>query len=74
MEGSLGIGFLGVMVCLAVFVSCSCAQSDGDNATAVYIVTLKQAPTPHYYDEQLRAKGNGSGGMNRFYKPRYNFV
>lgn len=69
MEGSLGIGFLGVMVCLGVFVSCSCAQSDGDNVTAVYIVTLKQAPTPHYYDE-LRAKRNGSDGMNRLDKPR----
>ena len=79
MEGRWGVGFWGVMLCLAVFVGCSCAQGDADNVTAVYIVTLKQAPASHLYDE-LRVKkghhvkGNGSEGMSRFDKPaRYNF-
>lgn len=71
MEGSLGIGFLGVMVCLGVFVSCGCAQNDADNVTAVYIVTLKQVPTPHYYDELRVKHGHHTEGMNKFDKPRY---
>lgn len=78
MEGRWGVGFLGVTLCLAVFMGCSYAQSDADNVTAVYIVTLKQAPASHVYDE-LRVKGghhvkrNGSEGMSRLDKPRYNF-
>ncbi|XP_042024891.1 subtilisin-like protease SBT2.3 isoform X1 [Salvia splendens] len=72
MEGRWGVGFWGVMLCLAVF---GCAQGDAYNVTAVYIVTLKQAPASHFYDE-LRVKkghhvkGNGSEGMSRFDKPR----
>ncbi|XP_057812179.1 subtilisin-like protease SBT2.3 [Salvia miltiorrhiza] len=76
MEGRRGVGFFGLVLCLAVFVGCSSAQSDSDNVTAVYIVTLKQAPTSHYYDDELRVKQgrhnkrNGSEGMSRLDKPR----
>ncbi|XP_047954341.1 subtilisin-like protease SBT2.3 [Salvia hispanica] len=75
MEGRWGVGFWGVMVCLGVFVGCSFAQGDEGNVTAVYIVTLKQAPASHYYDELRVVKGhhvrgNGSEGMSRFDKAR----
>lgn len=78
MEGRWGVGFWGVMLCLAVFLGWSCAQGDADNVTAVYIVTLKQAPASHSYDElrvmkRHHVRGNGSEGMSRFDKPRYNF-
>lgn len=67
------------MLCLGVFLDCSFGQENADNITAVYIVTLKQAPTSHYYGE-LRVKHghhikrNGSEGMNRLDKPRYNLT
>lgn len=72
MEGRWGVGFLGVMLCLGVFVGCCCAQSNADNVTAVYIVTLKQASSPHFYGE-LRVKHNESDRMSRLDKPRYDF-
>ncbi|KAK6150181.1 hypothetical protein DH2020_017706 [Rehmannia glutinosa] len=53
----------------------SCYGLDNaDNITAVYIVTLKQAPTSHYYGEFRvnhghHVKGNGSERKNRLDKP-----
>ncbi|KAL7131228.1 hypothetical protein ABFS83_13G184400 [Erythranthe nasuta] len=74
MEGRLGIGLMAIMVCLGIFVDCSFAQENADNITAVYIVTLKQAPTSHYYGE-LRVKHghhikhSGSASMTTLAKP-----
>ncbi|KAL7089598.1 hypothetical protein ACP275_13G194700 [Erythranthe tilingii] len=65
---------IGLMVCLGIFVGCNFAQENADNITAVYIVTLKQAPTSHYYGE-LRVKHghhiklNGSASMTTLAKP-----
>lgn len=78
MEGRWGVGFFGVMVFLGVVVGCSCAQRDVDNVTAVYIVTLKQAPSSHFYGEVkvkqgYNIKSNESERMSRFDKPRYDF-
>ncbi|GFQ04447.1 subtilisin-like protease [Phtheirospermum japonicum] len=62
------------MLCLGIFVGCSDCQGNADNVTGVYIVTLKQAPTSHFYGE-LRAKQgqlikrNGSEKKSRFDKP-----
>lgn len=68
MEERWGIG---LVLCLGIFVGCSFAQDNADNITGVYIVTLKQAPTSHYYGE-LRVKGNnGSGRMSTLNKPRF---
>ncbi|XP_073129278.1 subtilisin-like protease SBT2.2 [Henckelia pumila] len=70
-----GGGFLLVMLCLGIFASCNYAQdNDGGAITAVYIVTLKHAPTSHDYG-QLRvkqrhqSKHNDSDGISRFHKP-----
>lgn len=47
-----------------------------ENAASVYIVTLKQAPTAHYYDllrssERVGGGGGGeSGPLNTLNKPR----
>ncbi|KAL8033860.1 hypothetical protein ABFX02_13G184000 [Erythranthe guttata] len=65
---------IGLVVCLGIFVGCSFAQENADNITAVYIVTLKQAPTSHYYGE-LRVKHDhhikhsGSASMTTLAKP-----
>ncbi|KAI8001391.1 Subtilisin-like protease SBT2.2 [Camellia lanceoleosa] len=68
-----------VVLCLGIFMVCTWCQHNGDAITAVYIVTLKQAPTSHYYGEQLRVKsGNGlkhdgaSGSTTRLDTPRNN--
>ncbi|KAL0363699.1 UNVERIFIED_CONTAM: Subtilisin-like protease SBT2.2 [Sesamum calycinum] len=55
MEGRWGVGLVGVMLFLGMLVGCIYAQDNADINTAVYIVTLKQAPTSHYYGE-LRVK------------------
>ncbi|KAL0398181.1 UNVERIFIED_CONTAM: Subtilisin-like protease SBT2.2 [Sesamum radiatum] len=55
MEGRWGVGLIGVMLFLGMLVGCIYAQDNADTTTAVYIVTLKQAPTSHYYGE-LRVK------------------
>lgn len=64
-----------VLVWLAVFLLPSLCQDDSDDA-AVYIVTLRQTPSSHYYGE-LRRVGNGSkhgaSGRTRLHKPRYPF-
>lgn len=77
MEGRWGIGLVAVMLCLVIFVGCSHAQDNANNITAVYIVTLKHAPTSHYYGELRVKQGhhikrNGSERMSRLDKPRYN--
>ncbi|EYU19074.1 hypothetical protein ABFS82_13G185400 [Erythranthe guttata] len=65
---------IGLVVCLGIFVGCSFAQENADNITAVYIVTLKQAPTSHYYGE-LRVKHDhhikhsGSASMTTLARP-----
>ncbi|KAL8512804.1 hypothetical protein ACS0TY_019077 [Phlomoides rotata] len=74
MEGRWGIVLVAVMLCLGVFLDCSFAQENADNVTAVYIVTLKQAPTSHFYGElrvkqDHHVKRNGSERMNRLDKP-----
>ncbi|XP_073061215.1 subtilisin-like protease SBT2.2 [Primulina eburnea] len=69
-----GSGVMLVMFCLVIFVSCDYGQNSGDAIPAVYIVTLKHAPTSHYWSE-LRVnqgphiKSNGSQRMNRLDKP-----
>ncbi|KAL3654623.1 hypothetical protein CASFOL_001608 [Castilleja foliolosa] len=74
MEVRLGIGLIAVMLCLGVFVGCGYCVDNADNMSGVYIVTLKQAPTSHYYGE-LRAKQgqlikhNGSKKKNILDKP-----
>ncbi|KAH6758882.1 Subtilase family protein [Perilla frutescens var. frutescens] len=75
MESRWGVGFLGVMLCLGVFLGCSYAQGNAENVTAVYIVTLKQAPTSHYYGELRVKQGhhvkrNESERMSRLDRPR----
>uniref|UniRef100_A0A5B7BDU8 Putative subtilisin-like protease SBT3.5 n=1 Tax=Davidia involucrata TaxID=16924 RepID=A0A5B7BDU8_DAVIN len=70
MEGIYGLQLMAVL-CLGLFMGYTWCQ---DNATAVYIVTLKQAPAAHYYDE-LRVKSHGfkhgaSGTANRLDTPR----
>lgn len=47
-----------LVVILGMFVGGGWSQDNGNvEASAVYIVTLKQAPTSHSYDLMLRAKG-----------------
>lgn len=63
-----------VMFCLVIYVSCNYAQNSGEAVPAVYIVTLKHAPTSHYWRSELRVnqgphiKSNGSQRMNRLDK------
>lgn len=45
-----------VVLCLGTFLSVVC-QDGADEVTAVYIVTLKETPTSHYYNE-LRKETN----------------
>ncbi|XP_021298545.1 subtilisin-like protease SBT2.2 [Herrania umbratica] len=72
--------YLVLAVCFGLFVNTlSQGDSDSDTVTAVYIVTLKQAPAVHHFEEELRRKGYqgfhhgvASGRLNRFHKPRNN--
>ncbi|TYI26545.1 hypothetical protein ES332_A05G120500v1 [Gossypium tomentosum] len=73
-----------LLFCFGFFVNTlSQADSGSDAITAVYIVSLKQAPAAHYFEEQLRRHnhhGHGfhhnssssSGRLNRLHKPRNN--
>ncbi|KAA3489458.1 subtilisin-like protease SBT2.2 [Gossypium australe] len=76
--------YLGLLLfCFGFFVNTlSQADSGSDAITAVYIVSLKQAPAAHYFEEQLRRHnrhGHGfhhnssssSGRLNRLHKPRH---
>lgn len=55
-----------VMVCLGMFIGCSWCQDNGNADTAVYIVTLKQAPATQFNGE-LNVKDQlfGSAGPSR---------
>ncbi|PIN17745.1 Tripeptidyl-peptidase II [Handroanthus impetiginosus] len=74
MECRRGMGLVAVMLCLGILLGCNYAQDNADTITGVYIVTLKQAPTSHYYGE-LRVKHghhikrNGTERKSRFDKP-----
>ncbi|XP_022716492.1 subtilisin-like protease SBT2.2 isoform X2 [Durio zibethinus] len=67
-------------LCFGLFVNTlSQEDSDSDTSTAVYIVTLKQSPAAHYFEEELtRQSHHGfnhastSGRLNRLNKPRNN--
>ncbi|XVF75004.1 hypothetical protein PTKIN_Ptkin13bG0154500 [Pterospermum kingtungense] len=74
--------YLVLGLCFGLFVSTLSQDnsSDSDTITAVYIVTLRQAPAAHYLEEQLRRRGHhrgfnhgfASGRSNRLHKPRKN--
>jgi hypothetical protein len=58
-------------------VPCLCLKDGLDNVTtSVYVVTLKQAPTSHYYGGDLTSlnddnNGFKDNGRTQFQKPRY---
>lgn len=65
-----------VLFCLAVFLLPSLCQGDSDDeTTAIYIVTLRQTPSSHFYGELRkvgnRSKNGASKKRTRFQKPRY---
>ncbi|XP_050223650.1 subtilisin-like protease SBT2.3 [Mercurialis annua] len=73
--GSVYLVQLVGVLCLGIILSCSCQNSDFDSA--VYIVTLKQAPVAHYFESELKKETNvfkhsPSGGRNKFHRPRAN--
>ncbi|KAM7505732.1 hypothetical protein LguiB_004636 [Lonicera macranthoides] len=72
MEGTYGVQ-LGVVLCLGLLMRFTWCQTNANAVSAVYIVTLKQAPTSHYNDE-LRVKSNQfkHGKSNRLDKPSNN--
>ncbi|WCJ24412.1 Subtilase family protein [Euphorbia peplus] len=48
-----------VVICLGLFLGVSCQDDDdSDSDSAVYIVTLKQLPALHYYEQQLKKETN----------------
>ncbi|GAU35421.1 hypothetical protein TSUD_375110 [Trifolium subterraneum] len=66
-----------LLFCLRFFVPCLCQKDGLDNVTtSVYVVTLNQAPTSHYYGGDLTSlndENNGfkDNGRTQFQKPRY---
>lgn len=75
-----------LMIFLGMFIGGGWSQENGNadaSSSAVYIVTLKQAPTSHSYDLMLKTKGgnhrskighgfdSGSGRKSKLDKPRY---
>lgn len=75
-----------LMMFLGMFIGGGWSQENGNadaSSSAVYIVTLKQAPTSHSYDLMLKTKGgnhrskighgfdSGSGRKSKLDKPRY---
>lgn len=79
MEKEFSFKLLLLVLFWGVFVGCGLCLENEDSDTAVYIVTLKQAPVSHFYGE-LRVKGHhhhhhsknqGSGNFSRLDKPRY---
>jgi hypothetical protein len=66
-----------LLFCLRFFVPCLCQKDGLDNiTTSVYVVTLKQAPTSHYYGGDLTSlnddnNGFKDNGRTQFQKPRY---
>lgn len=67
-----------LVVCWGIFVGFTWCQDNADAVTAVYIVTLRQAPASHYYGDELRVNAEdfdhgASGGTTRLDTPRYYF-
>lgn len=66
-----------VMISLGILVGYTWSQESENATTAIYIVTLKQAPASHSYDVLLKVKGNhskigggsGSGRKNELVSP-----
>ncbi|MED6211218.1 hypothetical protein PIB30_071593 [Stylosanthes scabra] len=62
---------------------CLCEDGSDDSTSAVYIVSLRNAPSSHYYGELTKMGSNGfqvknggggggaSSGRTQFHKPRY---
>ncbi|GMI93216.1 hypothetical protein like AT4G20430 [Hibiscus trionum] len=48
------------------------SHSHSDSDSDVYIVTLKQDPSAHYFEEELSNNGSSSERLNSVYKPRNN--
>ncbi|XP_062161460.1 subtilisin-like protease SBT2.2 [Alnus glutinosa] len=67
---------LAVVLCLGMFVKSWCQGESDANFTAVYIVTLRQAPSAHYYGGELTRDSTGfkhaSSGRLNIHKPRNN--
>lgn len=67
-----------VVLCLGMFVKSWCQDESDANFTAVYIVTLRQAPSAHYYGGELTRDSTGfkhaSSGRLNIRKPRYLFL
>ncbi|XVE89408.1 hypothetical protein DITRI_Ditri19aG0199300 [Diplodiscus trichospermus] len=73
--GNLYWVYLMLAICSGFFAN-TLSQEDSNSGTitAVYIVTLKQAPAAHHFEEELRRQsrhhGSASGRLNRLHKPR----
>ena len=63
-----------VVLCLGTFMGIVC-QDGADEVTAVYIVTLKQTPTSHYYGELRKGtnvfRHGVPGKLDRLHTPRF---
>ncbi|KAG5516017.1 hypothetical protein RHGRI_036907 [Rhododendron griersonianum] len=64
-----------LVVCWGIFVGFTWCQDNADAVSAVYIVTLRQAPASHYYGDELRVNTEdfdhgASGGTTRLDTPR----
>lgn len=67
-----------LVLCLGMFVNGLCQDESDGNFTAVYIVTLRQAPVAHYYGGELTTDRIGlehaSSGRLDIHKRRYLFL
>ena len=80
--GSIYWVYLVLALCFGLFTTIlSQEDSDSDTITSVYIVTLKQAPAAHYFEEELRRQshhgfnhGSTLGRLNRLHKPRHEIL
>lgn len=68
-----------VLLFVGLFLSTLCQEDSDEAITAVYIVTLKQAPSSHSYGQELKRLNNkhhfnnrhgNSSRLTRFQKPR----
>lgn len=57
MKDGKGVGFMLLLLCLWIVAGCCLGENSSDSVTAVYIVTMKQAPVSHYYSEFRVKKG-----------------
>lgn len=61
------------VLCFGMFLSSLC-QDDSEVTSAVYIITLKQAHSSHYYGELRRdshGSRHGASGRLNIHAPRY---